>query len=193
MPIYPDKVNAIAASPENAGRVEQPSASGKALNFDCGSVVAFEIAERDGIILDIKFASSGCGYMVAAGECVARSLKSRALSQIQVPDDKELSADLLAPLPAHQRANCISAALTAIQAAFADLRAKRVREFTGDSPLVCSCFGVDEATIEQQIRSKALQTVGQVTSETRAGGGCGSCGMLIQEMLDAESRDGTML
>ena len=193
MPFYPDKVNAIAASPQNAGTVDNPSASGKALNFDCGCIVAFEIAEHDGIISDIKFRSSGCGYMVASADSLGQTIKGQALAQIHLPDETELRHTILDREHIEYRAKCISSACAAIRTAFADLRAKRVREFTGESPLVCSCFGVDETTIVQQIESKGLQTVEQVTSEVRAGGGCGSCRMLIQEMLDAQTGCGLML
>jgi NifU-like protein len=189
MPIYPDRVNAIAMSSRYAGRLGDPSATGRGVNFECGSGVTFEIVERDGTIVDIKFTTNGCGFMVAASECLADRTKGRELREIGLQDDGRLDEEL----GAQGRKECIDAAGTALRAAFAELRAARVREFRGESALICSCFGVDELSIEESIRHNGLRTVEEVSDTTRAGGGCGSCRMVIQEMLDAEAGRGDML
>jgi NAD(P)H-nitrite reductase large subunit len=43
---------------------------------------------------------------------------------------------------------------------------------------------VTETTIERLINERSLQTVEEVTRACNAGGGCGSCRPIIQEMLD---------
>jgi NAD(P)H-nitrite reductase large subunit len=58
------------------------------------------------------------------------------------------------------------------------------RSFRGEKALVCTCFGVTEETIDEALQISAVQTVEDVTSLCRAGGGCGACTMMIQEMLD---------
>jgi NifU-like protein len=75
-------------------------------------------------------------------------------------------------------------AFSALRAAFSDHRARLIGEFTGERALVCTCFGVTEETIERYIAGGAAESVDDVSKATRAGGGCGSCRMLIQEMLD---------
>jgi bacterioferritin-associated ferredoxin len=42
-------------------------------------------------------------------------------------------------------------------------------------PLICRCYRVHEAAIRQAIAGKSLTTVEQVSDETGAAAGCGSC------------------
>ena len=64
----------------------------------------------------------------------------------------------------------------------------------GDAPpppaadgIVCSCNQVIRAEIDDAIRARALRTVAQVGSATRAATGCGSCARDVQAMLDEHS------
>jgi NifU-like protein len=59
-------------------------------------------------------------------------------------------------------------------------------EWGGEEALICTCFFVSERTIEREILSRGLQTVSDVTRVCSAGGGCGSCHQLIQEILDTQ-------
>jgi len=56
-------------------------------------------------------------------------------------------------------------------------------DWAGDEALICTCFFVSERTIEREINSRGLTTVAEVTRACNAGGGCGSCHQLIQEIL----------
>jgi NAD(P)H-nitrite reductase large subunit len=55
---------------------------------------------------------------------------------------------------------------------------------------VCSCNGVTRAEIDDAIRARALRTVAQVGSATRATTGCGSCARDVQALLDEHSSGG---
>jgi nitrogenase molybdenum-cofactor synthesis protein NifE len=48
---------------------------------------------------------------------------------------------------------------------------------------VCNCKAVDIGTIEDAIRQDRLASVAEVTARTNAGGGCGSCGGKIADIL----------
>jgi NAD(P)H-nitrite reductase large subunit len=52
----------------------------------------------------------------------------------------------------------------------------------GDSPLVCHCMIVDEATIRRAIASGA-RTLEAVQDETYASTGCGTCRYDIERLL----------
>jgi Fe-S cluster biogenesis protein NfuA/bacterioferritin-associated ferredoxin len=52
--------------------------------------------------------------------------------------------------------------------------------------LVCKCFGVTDSQILKAARENNLSTVEEVTNFTKAGGACGQCRDLIQELLDRE-------
>jgi len=56
-------------------------------------------------------------------------------------------------------------------------------DWAGDEALICTCFFVSEQTIEREIKQHGLSSVKEVTRATNAGGGCGSCHQLIQEIL----------
>ena len=57
-------------------------------------------------------------------------------------------------------------------------------DWAGNEALICTCFFVSERTIEREIQARSLTTVAEVTKATNAGGGCGSCHQLIQEILE---------
>src|SRR5690606_28867045 len=84
------------------------------------------------------------------------------------------------------REHCFLAPLEAVRQALAEFREARVREFHGESPLICTCFGVTEEVIEAH--AAAASSVEEIGDATNAGTGCGSCRMLIQEILDAHWR-----
>ncbi|HET9527283.1 MAG TPA: (2Fe-2S)-binding protein, partial [Pyrinomonadaceae bacterium] len=57
-------------------------------------------------------------------------------------------------------------------------------DWAGNEALICTCFFVSERTIERAIQAGGLTTVTEVTKACNAGGGCGSCHQLIQEILE---------
>jgi NifU-like protein len=52
-----------------------------------------------------------------------------------------------------------------------------------ESPIVCTCFGISEQTIERVVRENDLLTVLDVTNYTKAGGGCESCHEEIEKII----------
>jgi NifU-like protein len=69
----------------------------------------------------------------------------------------------------------------------ADYRTYAIEEFRGERALICTCFGVSEESVQRYIEAEMPETVAEVTAACRAGGGCGSCRMLIQEMIDEQA------
>ena len=60
-----------------------------------------------------------------------------------------------------------------------DLREEKVAE-----KIVCTCFGVTENMIWDAIKHNGLKTVEEITNYTKAGGACGKCKGLIQDIID---------
>ena len=82
------------------------------------------------------------------------------------------------------REHCPKLACDALLAAIREFSDAARDEWLGEEALICTCFFVSERTIENEIAMRGLKTVAEVTGVCNAGGGCGSCHQLIQEILD---------
>ena len=136
-----------------------------------------------------SFRTNGCGYMIAAAAVLADTVDGRELSALHGLEGDALFQTIeaeLGPLPAGRR-QCAEVCIDALHTAFRSHRSRLIEEFRGEKALICTCFGVTEETIEQFIAEHRPQSVEEVTEACRAGGGCGSCQMLIQEMLDGSA------
>jgi NifU-like protein len=183
------EIYARTASPAFAGSTDAANAIGTAASLSCGSFVRFglSIDEPGLVVSDIKYQTNGCGFTVAAAEIIGGSLLRRRLTELHGLQIGELFVDsetAIGEFPSVRR-QCAEICFQAVQAALANFRASRVAEFTGEKALICSCFGVDEETIERAIDENSLVAVGGVTERTNAGAGCGSCRMMIEEILDS--------
>jgi NifU-like protein len=90
----------------------------------------------------------------------------------------------------HDRLHCVALCCEALHEAAVHYRHTTLEEWTGEEALICTCFGVSERSIERVIAARSLHTVEQVTRACNAGGGCGSCHPLIEDMLDDYRRTG---
>ncbi len=189
MSFYPPKVQNRFDSPRKAAITDGANAFGRSASFKCGSFVSFsfEIDTETKAVTAIGFQSNGCGYMIALADLLAETLKDRQLSELHglINDDLNSKIDKEIGLFPSGRRQCRDACIEALRTAFADFRTKQIEEFSGEKALVCTCFGVSEETIEMHLRERSVETVDEVTQICNAGGGCGSCRMLIQEMIDS--------
>ena len=191
MPFYPPKIAARSRSPQNAGKLIGANVLGTAASFECGSFVRFSLEIEDDAkrIRQAKFQTNGCGYMIAAADAAAEMLKGHELTGLH-----GLAADQYGRLLAEQleefppaRKQCAELVFIAVKDALADYRSHLLEEFSGEKALICTCFGVTEETIEAYIDASSPVSVVDVTKSCRAGGGCGSCRMLIQELIDSRN------
>jgi len=188
MPTYPEKVAERALRPKRIGVIDDENAFGKAVNFDCGSMVRFSLSvdEAGQRITDARFTSKGCGYMVAAAETLALDLKGRELRELHGLDEQEfriLQEDSIGSIQPN-RESCIHTVRESLLNAFAGYRKRQIEEFAGEKALICTCFGVSEEAIERFIEAESPKGLDDVMKACRAGSGCGSCRMLIQELID---------
>lgn len=188
MPFYPPEINARFAAPRNAGVAENVNAVGVGATFVCGAVLKFylQIDEELKQIVEAKFKTDGCGFSIAAADFLAGLIKGKKLSELHGLNDAHLEAEIEAALGKFDanRRHCLWLPIETLRKTFADFRAAKAKEFAGEAALICSCFGISEDTIENLIREKSLSAVEQVTEICGAGGGCGSCQPLIQELID---------
>jgi len=184
--VYPDYINLLLADLKHFSAHLSPGTAGKDVNFACGSFVRYLLIIEDGVVMSATFSSNGCGYMLTAADTLADLVTGRELKQLHGLADRllhEYVAGRIGAVPSG-RSECIDACISALRQAFAHFRRARIEEFRGEKALVCTCFGVTEETIDEALQISAVQTVEDVTIRCRAGGGCGACTMMIQEMLD---------
>jgi len=157
-------------NPRNVGDADEPSFSGRAASLTCGAHVRFSIqVDEEHRISQARFRATGCNVLVAA----ASMLTVRATG---------LTTAEAATLDAGAT-NCAALARDALLDAICEYSAAARDDWAGDEALICTCFFVSERTIEREINSRGLTTVAEVTRACNAGGGCGSCHQLIQEIL----------
>lgn len=189
MTFYPPEIARRVSAPENAGKALGANGVGTGASFVCGAFVRFYLridaaAKR---VVEAKFKTDGCGFAVAAADVLAEKIKGVSLGELHGLEENALRAEIESRLGqfSARRAHCLEICLDAMHGAFADFRALQLEEFAGEKALICTCFGVSEETIERAVEENALETVEEVIDQCRAGGGCGSCRFLIQEILDA--------
>ncbi|MGN0902775.1 MAG: (2Fe-2S)-binding protein, partial [Succinivibrio sp.] len=72
----------------------------------------------------------------------------------------------------------------ALDAAIANYHGLSYENSHDDGELVCHCFGVGVNKIKKVVWENHLTTVEEVTDYTKAGGGCGTCKMRIEQIID---------
>ncbi|MEP7076705.1 MAG: iron-sulfur cluster assembly scaffold protein [Acidobacteriota bacterium] len=188
MSFYGQAVNDLFRSAKHTGRARDANGVGTAATFVCGSFVRFSIRvdPETQVIAEARYQTNGCGYMAAAAEVIAAEIEGQVVSGLHSLDQNWLDSIVDSKLGVFEssRRHCKEACFEGLQSAFAEHRAWLIDEFSGEKPLICTCFGVTEETIDVVIGQKKARSVEQVASICRAGSGCGSCRMMIQEMID---------
>jgi len=168
------------------------NAVGRYAALECGTFVEFRllIDSESKLIQHVSFRSNGCGFMVAAANLITDHFRGRHLTDLHA----------LAELPTgtlseqsdafpDDRLHCSKVVMTALRNTFASFRQSQVEEFSGEKALICTCFGITEEVVESTIKLNSAATVEEVGVLCGAGTGCGSCQMMIQEIIDSISVD----
>jgi NifU-like protein len=168
--------------PRNVGDASEPSFVGRAASLECGAAIRVSIQiDETHRISQAKFRATGCSTLV--------SFLSMLTEQVEYlpPADAALVAQHPEALPQGQTENfqCAKLACDALLCAIREYSDAAREEWEGPESLICTCFCISENTIEREIRTKSLTTVSEVTRACSAGGGCGSCHPLIEELLHA--------
>jgi NifU-like protein len=188
---YPEKISDRLLNLRFTAKMRAFGATGGSSSLVCGVFVCISIAVDPvtGQISAAGFSGNGCGWLTAAADCVCEWILGKRIIELHGLDDAEIIAAVELALNefAPARRHCLELAIEAVHYAFSDYRIKQLTEWNGESALVCTCFGISEDKIERLISENWIKTVAQVTSACGAGGGCGSCRPLIQDMLDSET------
>ena len=112
-------------NPRNVGKLDVNSAdvgTGMVGAPACGDVMKLQIQVEDGIIIDAKFKTYGCGSAIASSSLVTELLKGMTLDEAYTIKNSAIAEELaLPPVKIH----CSVLAEDAIKAAIADYRNKQ--------------------------------------------------------------------
>jgi NifU-like protein len=188
MSFYPQKVNLRFSRPENVGVVVKANATGKWVSFLCGVAVRFslQIDEETKEIIAAKFKTNGCGFVIASADFICEKIIGQKLTGLHGLEDLESELKSEFEEFPEDRKHCSDICFDAVQNALAEYRTSQIEEWSGEKALICTCFGVSEERIENEIKLNNLATVEEVGDVCNAGTGCGSCQPLIQEILDTK-------
>jgi NifU-like protein len=169
-------------NPRNVGDADEPGFVGRAASLICGAHVRVSIqVDDDHVVSQAKFKAAGCSVLVASASLLTEQAIGTTTAEAATADVSDQFAGLEA-----QNAHCPGLARDALLAAIREYSDAARDEWIGDEALICTCFFVSERTIEHEIATRGLKTVAEVTRACNAGGGCGSCHQLIQEILETQ-------
>jgi NifU-like protein len=186
---YPDKINEHFLRPRNVGEARRIDAICTVGSLICGAVLrlSLTIDDHSQVITEARFRAAGCGYLIAAASVLTEAIQGLRLGEAVSLPEGLIPDELGNPLA--ERAHCFTLCREALEGAALDYRSRKLKEWTGEDALICTCFGISESTIERIIAERDLLTVSEVTAACNAGGGCGSCQPLVQEMLDLHATE----
>lgn len=187
---YSDKVIDHYRNPRNVGKIDNADAIGEAGSLACGDSLKIYLKINNGIVTDAKFQTFGCGSAVASSSILTEMIIGKTIEEVKKITNKDI-ADQLGGLPP-EKMHCSVMGYEALEDALKnwddytdldDLRNEETQNKTSEK-IVCTCFGITENVIWDAIKINGLKTVEEVTNYTKAGGACGRCKSVIQDMID---------
>jgi len=97
--LYSEKVMEHFKNPRNVGEMENPDGIGHVGNPVCGDIMELYIKVKDGIIIDAKFKTFGCGAAIATSSIVTEMVKGKRIEEALKISNKAV-AEALDGLPA---------------------------------------------------------------------------------------------
>jgi len=115
---YSTKVMEHFASPRNVGEIEDADGVGNVGNPTCGDIMRLYIKVKDGVIVDAKFKTFGCGAAIATSSMMTELIKGKTLEEAKKVSNAAV-AEALGGLPP-VKMHCSVLAEEALQSALDD-------------------------------------------------------------------------
>ena len=120
---YTDKTMEHFRAPHNVGEIKDADGIGKVGNPVCGDIMKIYIKVKDGVIVDAKFKTFGCGAAIATSSMTTDLVKGKTIEEALKITNHQVT-EALGGLPAVKR-HCSVLAEEALQAAVEDYQAKQ--------------------------------------------------------------------
>ena len=116
--MYSEKVMDHFSNPRNVGEIPDASGTGTVGNAKCGDIMKMDIKVENGIIVDVKFKTFGCGAAIATSSMATEMVKGKSIEEALKLSNKAV-VEALEGLPAH-KIHCSVLAEQAVKAAVKD-------------------------------------------------------------------------
>lgn len=189
---YSEKVMDHYRNPRNVGSIDNADAVGIAGSLTCGDQLKIYLKIENNIVTDAKFQTFGCGSAVASSSILTEMIIGKTLEEVKKITNKDI-ADELGGLPP-EKMHCSVMGYEALEDALKKYSAdgyvdldEILDEHYGTNKkekIICTCFQITENMIWDAIKQNGLKTVEEVTNYTKAGGACGKCKAVIQDVID---------
>ena len=115
---YSEKVMDHFTNPRNVGEIENANGIGEIGNAKCGDIMKMYILVENGVIVDVKFKTFGCGSAIATSSIATEMIMGKTIEEALQLSNKAV-VEALDGLPAH-KIHCSVLAEQAFKAAIAD-------------------------------------------------------------------------
>ena len=127
MALYSEKVMDHFKNPRNVGKMEDADGIGEVGNAKCGDIMKMYLKIEDGIIVDAKFNTFGCGSAIATSSMATEMIKGKSIEEALQLSNKAV-VEALDGLPTH-KIHCSVLAEEAVKAAIRDYYDKNGIEY----------------------------------------------------------------
>ena len=118
MALYSEKVMDHFRNPRNVGVIEDANGIGEVGNAKCGDIMKMYLKIEDGIVVDVKFETFGCGSAIASSSMATELILGQPVSEVRKLTNKAV-AEALDGLPEYKM-HCSVLAEEAIKLALED-------------------------------------------------------------------------
>lgn len=190
--MFLSKLQTKFLNPQNIGKCADENGVARNASVVCGASlrIGLQINEQTQIIENAKFNALGCSCLISFAETLCDCIKGKNVKEVleefsaKSQGRKEnLIENEIGDFPENRR-HCLTLCFETFTSAINDFKAQKLESWNGDEVLICTCFGVSEREIEKAITENFCETVDEVTNICNAGGGCGSCQPLIEEIIE---------
>ena len=147
--LYSEKVMDHFRNPRNVGEIADADGVGEVGNAKCGDIMKMYLKIEDGIIVDVKFETFGCGSAIATSSMATELIKGKPVEEALKLTNQAV-VEALDGLPAH-KIHCSVLAEEAVRAAIKDYYDKNGIAYDPDQFCDgdCACCHEHDAPAEE--------------------------------------------